>query len=149
METVFFSKIAINLLVKFINKFRLYRVEKKYKIAINREEQTVSVRVKLKRRKLPYSVTKIQLVGFGKAEILSCSLKQGKKVEHFDLSNILSKNKKELTLNHWVKHYGKKNDELIIKSFYTKRQTLVFFTQKNKPTIRKNFPNYIFLPKLK
>ena len=61
-----FSKHAVRLFLKIIKKFRLYRVERHFKISQDFEKHITTLKIKLKQKKLPYFVTKILLIGSGK-----------------------------------------------------------------------------------
>ena len=117
--------------VKFLKYFRLYEMKKNYKLLCgNRADKTTIVKIALTRRELPYCLTKIELFGFGKAQILSCSIKVGKKLQSIKL-NKLSKNKRVLKLNQLITHYGNKKITLIVETSYSKHeQTLALFSKE-------------------
>lgn len=143
-----FSKHAVRLFLKIIKKFRLYRVERHFKISQDFEKHITTLKINLKKKKLPYTVTKILLIGSGKSEILSCSIKSGNHTQSFDL-NQLTKDRQALPLGYLVKHYGKKKNTLIVQFSHKKRQTLVFYTRKEEIALRRELPNYVFVDKLK
>ena len=123
--------------VKFLKHFRLYEIKKNYKLLCgNRANKTTIVKITLTRKELPYCLTKIELFGFGKAQILSCSLKVGKKLQSIKL-NKLSKNKKVLKLNQLITHYGNKKITLIVETSYSKHeQTLALFSKEENKLYR-------------
>lgn len=127
-------------------KRKLFTMKKGYKIYCgNPETQSIIIETPLKRKKLPYYLSEIVLVGTDKSQILSCQIQSGETVRTFD-ENDLSKNKRQLKTNCLIKHYGKSAITLTLEiSRAIGKCTIGLIFKENKNDWGRDL-QYIYLP---